>query len=206
MNASIKYIFVIIFILILFLGQMLAQVVVEKEKNDTIMLWLEAESGSIDSPMKVWDDENASGGQYIEVISGNYSEDNPPDDGFATYNFTIKKPGIYKVWGRVIAAMSDEDAFWVRMDDGDWIQWKDIALGCEWHWDEVHDNHHNDQVMEFDLTAGSHKLIVTYFVDQTRLDKILITNDLELKPSDSGPRADALFNYNPETPVAETDV
>ena len=206
MKASFKFIFLIICIIILFAGQLPAQTVVEKEKSGKVMLWLEAESGNIDSPMKVWDDGDASGGQYIEVISGNYSEENPPANGFATYNFSIKKPGIYKVWGRVIAAMSDEDAFWVRMDDQDWIQWKDIALGCEWHWDEVHDNRHDNQMMEFDLAAGSHQLIVTYFVDQTRLDKLLITNDLDFEPSDSGPRADARFNYNPETPVAKTDV
>ncbi|MFQ5823569.1 MAG: PKD domain-containing protein [bacterium] len=163
--------------------------------------WLEAESGSITLPVKVHDDENASGGQFIEVMQGYNSTEIAPSAGHITYEFIVRKPGTYKVWGRVIAPMHDEDAFWVKMDDDNWIKWKDIEVGCQWHWGVVHDNDNNNQEVLYNLTAGSHTLAITYCLDGTRLDKLLITNDLDYTPTSKGPGVTANFDFLSTTPI-----
>jgi hypothetical protein len=173
-------------ITVLFSSTLVAQVISET-KGGHAYLWIEAERGDIHAPMKVFDKGDASGGQYIEVSTGNYSIHSAPDDGQAVYRFTVAEAGTYKVWGRVIASMSDENAYWARMDNDRWIKWADILLGCEWHWDEIHDNENQNQVMEYFLTPGSHVLTITYLVDDVKLDKVLITNDSAYEPTGPGP-------------------
>ena len=190
---------------ILMSSSLVAQVILEK-KEGPAFIWIEAERGDIHAPMKVFDRRDASGGQYIEVSTGNYSVHSAPDDGQTVYRFTVAEAGTYKVWGRVIASMSDENAYWAKIDNGRWVKWADISLGCEWHWDEIHDNENQNQVMEYFLAPGSHELTITYLVDDVKLDKVLITNDSAYIPTGKGPRADALFSYNPSTPVMQNTV
>lgn len=74
--------------------------------------------------------------------------------------------------------------------------------GCKWHWDVVHDTQNNNQVVTYNLDAGPHTLVLTYGMDQTRLDKWLITNDLEYNPTEAGPRAEAVFKTSKKMPIA----
>jgi len=196
----------VFFITILLSNLLPAQTVVVKEQNDNVFLWIEAEAGKIIDPMLVHDTEKASGGQFIEVRGGNNNIQNPPNDGLAFYKFNVEKAGIYKIWGRVNINMHDEDAFWVKMDDENWVKWKGIEVGCKWHWDEVHDTQKNNQVMTFNLDAGPHTLVLTYGMDQTRLDKWLITNDLDYYPTEAGPRAEAIFKTNPKMPIVNKTI
>jgi len=205
-HASLYCLLLFVVVLISSTSSMFAQQIVEKADDGFVKLWVEAEAGHISSPMKVWYNEKASGGQFIEVLSGNNNTKSAPEDGHITYNFKIQTAGIYKVWGRVIAAMDDENAFWVRMDHEKWIKWKNICVGCKWHWDEVHDNANNDQVVKFYLTQGEHMLTFAYLLDQTRLDKILITNDLNYIPTESGPGVTALFDTSSATPSVKENV
>ena len=205
-HASIYCLFLFVLIMTSSSSSLFAQKIVEKPKDGFVKLWVEAEAGSISSPMKVWYNEKASGGQFIEVQSGNNNTKSAPEDGHITYKFTIQSAGIYKVWGRVIATMDDEDAFWVRMDNEKWIKWKDICVDCNWHWDEVHDNANNDQVVKFNLTEGEHTLTFTYLMDQTKLDKLLITNDLKYIPTELGPGVKALFKTSSTTPSVQENV
>ncbi|HCK98982.1 MAG TPA: hypothetical protein DHW42_02590 [Candidatus Marinimicrobia bacterium] len=188
---------------ILVLNQLSAQTVIVKERNSDVQLWIEAEAGDIHAPMMVHDTEAASGGQYIEVRGGNNNIKDAPKDGHTIYQFSLETAGTYKIWGRVKIDMSDEDAFWVKMDDENWVKWKGIEVGCIWHWDEVHDNLKNNQVVTYDLDAGMHTLVLTYGMDQTRLDKLLITNDLESVPMEMGPRTAAIFGISSATPIVD---
>ncbi|RKY58672.1 MAG: hypothetical protein DRP96_08110, partial [Candidatus Neomarinimicrobiota bacterium] len=199
LKKSIAYFSLVLSILVL--NQLCAQTVIAKEQNSKVQLWIEAEAGDIHEPMMIHDTEAASGGQYIEVRGGNNNIQNAPSDGHTVYRFSLKEAGTYKIWGRVKIDMSDEDAFWVKMDDEDWVKWKGIEVGCKWHWDEVHDNLKNNQVVTYDLDAGTHTLVFTYGMDQTRLDKLLITNDLEFVPTEIGPRAAAVFSISSATPI-----
>ena len=151
-------------------------------------IWLEAEAAdSITSPMKVYDDPLASGGQYIGTDDGIGDEnDNAPADGVATYNFTAQG-GTYKIEFRVIIT-GGSNSFWVRIpsatdqthEDPDqigsgWVRFNDISDGAEWHWDEVHSSDHGDAVTNWTLPAGVHTLEITRREDGTLLDVIVIS-------------------------------
>ena len=89
----------LLFITAMLPGRMFSQTVLLKDNNGKTMLWMEAEAGNINLPMKVFDNIEASGGQYIKVIGGNNNTEKAPEDGHITYKFTIKKAATFKVWG-----------------------------------------------------------------------------------------------------------
>ena len=156
-------------------------------------IWFEAESAdTITAPLQVWSDRaDASGGQYIEVVPGNSSSNNPPTDGHATYVFQVKG-GVYKIIGRVIAPSGSDNSFWFRIQGATtnttnhpsgWVRWNGIEQGSDWHWDDVHsDDDPNDPTVEFTLAAGTYTLEIAYREDGALLDRFLITDNLDLAP------------------------
>ena len=149
-------------------------------------VWAEVESAAITAPMGVQSDAAASGGQYVTVAAGNNTQAAAPATGHAVITFTVPTSGTYKVWGRVIAATTGDDSFWVRMDSGSWTNWNEIALGSTWHWDEVHNAAAGNAVMSYTLSAGTHTLTIAYREDGTRIDRVLITNDPAFVPTGTG--------------------
>ncbi len=90
-HITVHFLLLNILIIMFLSSHILAQkIIVEEEKTGAVKLWLEAEAGSIASPMKVHDNNDASGGQFIEVLSGNNNTENAPEDGQITYEFTVK--------------------------------------------------------------------------------------------------------------------
>jgi hypothetical protein len=152
--------------------------------------WFEAEAAdSITAPMQTYNDPLASGGRYIGTPGDSSDEtENPPVYGVAGYNFTVPE-GTYKVLLRVII-VGGADSFWVRIpgavcDPGtyqntDWIKFNVIDKGDNWHWDEVHSDSHNKEVVKFTLPAGTHTLEIARRDAGALLDCILITNELDL--------------------------
>ena len=157
-------------------------------------IWREAESAdTLEAPMQIEQRADASGGEYIEVASGNNSTGDPPGDGTAAYDITVEG-GVYKIIGRVITPSGGDDSFWVRIVNAagevvetntdnhgsGWVRWNSIAGGAQWHWDEVHSNDDDNATVEFNLSPGDHVLEIKYREDGTLLDGLVITNDLGL--------------------------
>jgi len=152
--------------------------------------WLEAEAAdSITAPMQIYNDPKASGGQYIGTPGDSGDEtENPPVYGVASYNFSVPE-GKYKVLVHVIIN-GGADSFWVRIpgaacDPGtygntDWVKFNVIDKGDTWHWDEVHSDSHNKQVVKFTVSAGTHTLEIARRDAGALLDCILITDELDL--------------------------
>jgi len=151
-------------------------------------IWIEAEAAaSITSPMKIYNDPLASGGQYIGTDDGIGDESgNPPPDGIATYNFTVQG-GTYKIL-LLVSITGGSNSFWVRIPGATyspgthgsgWIRFNGISDGAEWHWDEVHSDDHGQQVVKITLPAGQHTLEIARREDGALLDAILITEDVE---------------------------
>jgi len=94
--------------------------------------------------------------------------------------------GIYKIEFRVIIT-GGSNSFWVRIpgaanyDPGTdpanpgWIRFNDIDDGAAWHWDEVHSNDHNNEVVKITLPAGAHTLEIVRREDGAFLDAIVIS-------------------------------
>ncbi|ARA92159.1 hypothetical protein AWN76_002545 [Rhodothermaceae bacterium RA] len=154
-----------------------------------IHVWLEAEDGLLSEPLLVKEDPGATGGQFIEVGTGHNSRETPPETGRAIYPFTVLEAGTYQLWGRVQAPDGSGDSFWVRVDGERWVPWNGIVQSETWSWVPVYHQEEVQQPMHFNLTAGPHTLEVAYREDDTKLDRLLITNDVSFTPSGRGPAA-----------------
>jgi hypothetical protein len=155
----------------------------------TVSQFTQAEAFSLGSSLQVVNDTTASGGKFIQAVPGkNSTGAAPASDGRASLSFTVPVAGLYKVWGLVQAPTTSHDSWWVRMDAAaTFINWNGIPAGTAWHWAPVHDSTNGNQVVQFNLTAGTHTLELAYREDGTKLDRVLITNDLALVPTGQGP-------------------
>jgi len=147
-------------------------------------IWVEAETGSITAPFKVFSAiPGASGGQYLEVESGNNSPDGPPTSGgVASYTIAVQG-GTYKISGRVIAPSGGNDSFYVNIPGATtqtvnrtsgWVTWNDIAGGNTWHWDVVHSSENNNTEVEWTMPAGTYTLNIAYREEGALLDALII--------------------------------
>lgn len=149
--------------------------------------FIEAEEGVINLPMEIAVDEAASSGEYIWVPNGNGNSMDPLQDaGYAEYTFEIIVAGDYVVWGRVISNDSGSDSFFASIDNGEYALW-DTRMGGEetWVWGRVSDRGFADPVI-FHLETGVHTLVIKQREDGTKIDRILITNDMEHVPEGLG--------------------
>jgi arylsulfatase A-like enzyme len=143
-------------------------------------LWLEAEQvDTISNPLIIANDANASEGKYIYSPNGTLKK-HPPGSVMATYRVEIEKAGVYLLWGRVIAGNKQDDSFFVQIDDGPQKTWH-VELGKSWHWDAVN-NHKKEDPVRFKLAQGKHVIKIKLREDGTKLDKMLLTNDMVFAP------------------------
>jgi hypothetical protein len=161
-----------------------------------VEVWFEAEAGYLNAPMEVALDAMASDGEYIWVPGGYGKVLDPSQEaGYAEYNFEVAESGEYVIWGRVISNSSDEDSFFVSMDGGAYVEWHTAQGGEEvWVWDQVRNGAGNPEPVIFYLEAGQHSLVIKQREDGTKLDKILITNDLAYIPEGLGNVAPVAFD------------
>jgi len=54
-----------------------------------------------------------------------------------------------------------------------------MDTGDDWHWDEIHNDQQDDNVVHFTLSAGPHTLEIAKREDGTMLDAVLITDQLD---------------------------
>lgn len=166
-------------------------------------IWLEAEDGEVEAPLRTTNAPDASGWKHIEAHPKKNSRTSPPDAGHATYTFTAPRDGTYRLWGRVIAKANDSDSFWVRMNDGPWIRWNGIQQGDRWHWDEVHDADRDKEPVRFELSKGTHQLTIAYREPNAKLDRLLLTSHPTYRPRGFGERPDSLDSVSQELPITD---
>ncbi|HOK99805.1 MAG TPA: T9SS type A sorting domain-containing protein [Bacteroidales bacterium] len=170
--------------------------VVTIKSNKTTQLWLEAECTALGDQWDLISDDLASNGYYLMVNPAYESTDSSATDmsQLLQYKFNITEKGKYKIWGRVLAPTPNDDSFWVRVDDGDWMVWDNIPNSSSWAWDDVHhQSNANDTLFFFDV--GEHTLTVSYRENGVAIDKWYITNTGK-KPSGKGGVAEGCYNGN----------
>jgi hypothetical protein len=135
---------------------------------------LEAEAGTITSPMAVQSDATASGGKYIMAPTTSKSTTSAPTSGYSTLTFTATG-GSYKMWFKTLMASTSVNSFWYRIDGGTWVSWNvDADVSTVWQWNSV---------TALTLSAGSHTLTIAYREGGTKLDRIAISNDPAYDPA-----------------------
>lgn len=137
----------------------------------------EAEHGDITYPMQIMNDGDASGGKYVEVPA------EYPDNDLAkvSLTFNIATESDFVVWGRVQSGDGNHDSFKVMMDQQSEIIWH-ISGKYDWTWDQVYDAGGNDPII-FHLTAGTHTLKISNREWGSKLDKLIITDNMSFNPS-----------------------
>ena len=151
-------------------------------------VFLETECAvSIGDKWETINDANASKGAYMSIAKGNTSTFAPPAtvSDILSFNFEVSDAGVYKIWGRVLTPGELDDSFWIRLDEGDWIKWNDIPHSDDFMWDDIHDTDQGNETVLFNLTAGVHKLDVSFREDGAGIDKLFITNT-NVQPTEKG--------------------
>jgi hypothetical protein len=166
---------------------------------EPVVISLEPEQASwIEPPLLVLQDDLASGGAYISypwdmalstMENQALKRATPPADdeagGLALLGFDVPRAGLYRLWGKVIAPTLDEDSFWLRIDEGEWLQWNDISHQDQtWHWDDVRPFEMRADRYVVQLEEGPHVLRVSYRELGTKLDRLVIASDLDWVPMD----------------------
>jgi hypothetical protein len=154
--------------------------------------WLEAECGDIGANWITGTDNDASEGEFMEITSGNNSQSSAPSgiDDRMRYTFNLLQAGGYKVYFRVRSPNAQGDSFWVRVNEGTWIKFNSITTNDEFRWIRVWDSDDGLEPVVFNMNAGENTLDVTYREEDTKLDKIYITqNGTAPADADFGPMA-----------------
>ena len=134
--------------------------------------------------MTIKSDETAQDGKYVWVAN----DQGGGEEGYAEYDFTVPLTGYYQVWGREISNDGLSNSFYVSVDGGEEVVWNTTMGGYNtWVWDPVSEGDElggNIEPVRFLLTEGEHTLRVKQREAGTKLDRLLITNDLIYTPDD----------------------
>lgn len=152
-------------------------------------VWLEAECTEVGGNWIIHKDPGSSNGEYLMVKDGVQAtgEPSPNSADHLVYHFYVPEEGNYKIWGRALAPSADDDSFWVRVNEEDWVNWNGIQGGSSWQWDDVHGG--SGEAILYALDSGNHTLTVTYREDGAGIDKFYITNTGKV-PAGMGELAD----------------
>jgi CubicO group peptidase (beta-lactamase class C family) len=157
-------------------AQDMVSITVTAASGGAITLVHEAENGGLTAPMVSKSDSAASGGAFVEVPDGtgnNYSDATRGGPGEVSFSISIPRTATYALWARTIAPNGTSQSFYVMRNGALLKEWT-VPLSTSWTWNKI------ANVL---LSAGSIDLTFRQREDGTRLDQVLLTNDLGLVPS-----------------------
>lgn len=117
----------------------------------------EAESAIISGGLHVVDDQNSSGGKYLQADS----------NGSAIYKINVTSAGKYKIAGWVNAKNTSTDSFYVSMDGKSKSIWSLLISLLPWKFDIF-----DDKI--FTLNPGQHTLELKYREAGAKIDKLIL--------------------------------
>lgn len=142
---------------------------------DTHLLWLEAERSLLIPPMASFPEAEAASGNFIMVpiAEGNNGL------GAAGLSFYIFETRKYKLWLRHAAPDANSNSIRIQIDAREPQEWNFAEHG-NWEWAEF------PEVLDFN--TGPHTLWILGRESGTRVDKILLADDLTYTPMAKGER------------------
>ena len=149
-------------------------------------IWLEAESAKDQAafaPFVTQSDPTASNDEYIVIPNGvgNKNMDSVSSAGL-TYNFNMS--GNVNIWVRVYTPNAEDDSFWFKVDDESYTSQNHYQTVSDWGWIKIKEN--------LLLSSDAHVLSLAAREDGTKIDKFLITTDLDYSPIGKGENARTL--------------
>jgi hypothetical protein len=142
---------------------------------------IEAENGNLNYPFEYGSDSGASSNGFIWAPNGTGNKrESSNNAGYAEFAFEVPTTGNYVIWGRVLATSRKDNSFYVAVDGSNYVWWN-TKRSRSWIWDQVSSQGDVDPVI-YHLEVGEHTLTIKQREDGTKIDKILITNDLQYAP------------------------
>ncbi|THH41780.1 T9SS type A sorting domain-containing protein [Neolewinella litorea] len=136
-------------------------------------VFLEGECAEVGGNWQILRDTLASQDSFVVIAPGFKSMQTPPEDVPANrvrFRLNVLQSDDFHVWGRVRSAGPDEDSYWVRINEGEWVQWSNrLRFQNEWHWREVAGS-------PFPAPAGPMIIDFAFREPNTRLDKIYVSS------------------------------
>jgi hypothetical protein len=165
-------------------------------------IYFEAETPDSITPVLLihMDDPNepdAYGGGYIEPLPGTGRAGAPDPNATATYDFTVAG-GTYMMYMRAKDAGGAYDSIYFIIDDGNnigdvdvhssgelenetWIRQNSMPSNDDyWIWMQAYSDSDSDRLL-FTLTPGTHTLKISRREEWTKIDAIIITDDLYIE-------------------------
>jgi hypothetical protein len=155
-------------------------------------VWFEAECATVGAAWNVRLDTDASNESYVVPKPGLISLSvAPADSGAAIYfPFSVNNDTTFYLYGRVNCPTTDNDSYWLKLDDGAFVKLYGFTSdGWEWK-----------KLTSFNLTAGEHTLTFAFRKEDSKLDKICIS-DFSYRPGEMGEPAE--FTCVPDTNTRE---
>jgi hypothetical protein len=135
----------------------------------------EAEDGILTAAIEIESAAAASGGKFTRVTEDRGNNLNDATTGDPTevgFSFEVPQGGAYALWARTIAPNGSSDFFYLASSVSLIRKWP-VAESLAWKWNKV------AQVF---AGAGTFQLVFRLPNDGTRLDKVILTNDLKFVP------------------------
>ena len=141
--------------------------------------FLEAECGHIGDAWFTTADPSASNTFFVQPLSGENFISSPPADTayYNTYEIEVDSSGDYELFARVLAPNGGSNAFWVRVNNGPWINWDGLPTLPDWTWHQLYDSDNGGALVSFTLSEGTTRIDFATAKDGAKLDKINVTLD-----------------------------
>lgn len=151
-------------------------------------IWIEAESAiKLSQPLEIIQAEETSSGKAI-VSSGRSHQ----SDGYALYKINITHPGNYIFWARSYWTGGCSGSYLVQIDQSNRLLFGNDAVQDKWHWVKG---------PSFELCRGKHELILWNEEFDARLDKMLLTTNLNYMPVGYGEESNYFFDFETGLPA-----
>lgn len=149
---------------------------------EPMCMYIEAESGTIVSPMVIGNDPNpaASGGKYVYAPSGAGNTNNPANE--ATYSISIPHDGEYYLWLRMCGPSGSNDAMYIGFN-GNFDRVYPAETG-EYEWVRVETTHRSGD-FSHRLSAGANQINIGHGEELAMADMIFVTDDPDCIPADT---------------------
>ena len=142
-------------------------------EEQAVSILLEAESGTVESPVKVFAEEGVSGGKYVLAPEGPEHKE-ISIGGQVSYRFEVVNAGRYTLWLRTRFSGACGNSLGVMLD-GQGLGTVEDAVYDKWHWVPL-------RGARADLKVGSHVLVISNREDGAAWDQVLLTTDEEYRP------------------------
>lgn len=145
--------------------------------SDPVEIILKAELADLSPGMQIIPDGKAIDNYCIHGYPHNKK-------GWATYEVDIPQSDKYIIWGRVNARDGYANSFYVQVDGKEVVVW-DLLKRNYYIWEYVTKRGNGYTTtpdvapMIYYLTAGKHAIKIGNREKETRLDELIVTNDLE---------------------------